>query len=121
LAGVSFIEYKNHRILQLDFSYCQPEEVLALIREGAETIRTQPEKSLLTLTKTEGSKFDSEVVKAMKEFTKENEPYVRAAAIVGLKGLQKIVLEAVRLFTKREFGVFEDEDRAKEYLVGKGE
>jgi hypothetical protein len=119
LARVRFIEYKNQQILELDLSYCNPEEVLAVIREGADVIRSRPERSLLTLTKTEGASFDSSVIKAMKEFTKGNEPYVRAAAIVGVKGLQKVVLDAVSLFSKREFGVYGKEDQAKEYLIKK--
>jgi hypothetical protein len=119
LDRVSFIEYKNQKILKLDFSSCDPQEVLAVIRDAAGLIRSQPEKSLLTLTRTEGATFDSDVIKAMKEFTKGNEPYVRAAAIVGIRGLQRIILDAVSLFSKREFGLFDDEEQAKEYLIKK--
>jgi hypothetical protein len=93
------------------------EEVLKTIEEGTSIIRSQPEKSLLTLTNTKGAKFDSNVIKAMKEFSKGNEHYVRAAAIFGIAGLQKIVLDAVSLFSKREFATFDDMEKAKEYLV----
>ena len=116
---ISFIEYRDHKILQLDFSGCSAEEGLAVIREATGVIRSQPEKSLLTLTNTEGATFDTEVIKAMKEFTKGNEPYVKAAAIVGIRGFQKIVLDAVRLFSRREFGVFESMQEAKEYLIAR--
>jgi len=119
LARVRFIKYKNHQILLLDFSYCDPDEALAVIEEGARIIRSSPGKSVLTLTKTEGGRFDSNVIKALKEYTKGNEPYVRAAAIVGIKGLQRIALDAVSLFSKREFSVFGDEEQAKEYLIKK--
>ena len=116
---VRFIEHKNQKILLLDFTQCKTDEVLEVIREGERIIRAHPGKSLLTLTKTEGATFDTDVIKAMKEFANGNEPYVRAAAIVGIKGLQKIILDAVSLFSKREFGVFDDEEKAREYLIQK--
>ena len=116
---VRFIEYKNQRILKLDFSGCNTEEILVVIKEATGVIRSQPEKSVLTLTKTDRAKFDADVIKAMKEFTKGNEPYVKAAAIVGIQGLQKIILDTVSFFSKREFGVYEDVEEAKEYLLEK--
>lgn len=112
-----FIEYKGVRILQIDFSKCSIEEIHKVIASAKPLIRSQPEKSVLTLTYTDGGKFDSEVIGSLKEFTKGNEPYVKAAAVVGIKGLQRVVLDAITLFSKREFGAFDDMEKAKDYLV----
>jgi hypothetical protein len=35
----------------------------------------------------------------------------------GIKGLQKIIMDAVSMFSKREFGIFDDVDEAKRYLL----
>ena len=114
---VQFIDYGGTEILYLDFSNADVQQVLEVIDKAAGVIRARPTKSMLTLTYTDKAKFDGDVIKAMKEFAKGNEPHVKAAAIVGIKGLQKIILDAVSLFSKREFGLFEDIDEAKRYLL----
>jgi len=114
---VRFIEHDNVPILYLDFSNCPIATAHEVINTAAPMIRDKPEKSVLTLTYTDGGKFDNDIIQALKQFTKGNEPYVKAAAVVGIKGLQKIVLDAVRLFSNREFATFDDIEKAKEYLV----
>ena len=42
---------------------------------------------------------------------------MKAAAVVGIKGLQKIVLDSVSFFSDREFATFDNMDEAKEYLI----
>ena len=111
------IEHKGIRIVYLDFSNCPIEEAHDVITAAKPLIRSQPEKSVYTLTYTDGGKFDSEIIGALKEFTKGNEPYVKAAAVVGITGLQKIVLDAVAFFSNREFATFDDIEEAKEYLI----
>jgi hypothetical protein len=112
-----FIDHKGVQICLLDFSGAAIEEVLSTIESGARLIRSQPGKTVLSLTFTDGAKFDTAVIKGMKDLTKGNEPYVRAAAVVGVKGLQKIVLDAASLFSNREFATFDDLESAKEYLI----
>ena len=112
-----FIDHKGVPILYMDVSDCTVEEAHEVIRIAAPMIRSKPEKTVLTLTYTEGSRFDIGVTQALKEFTKGNEPYVKAAAVVGVKGLQKVILDAVSLFSSREFAAFDDIEEAKEYLV----
>ena len=112
-----FIKHKDVSIVFIDFSNCSLEESHAVIKSALPMIRDKPEKTVLTLTYTEGGKFDSDLIQALKEFTKGNEPYVKAAAVVGIKGLQKVILDAVSLFSNREFATFDDIEKAKEYLV----
>ena len=111
------IDHKGIQICFLDFSGATIEEVLSTIESGARLIRSQPKKSVLSLTFTNSAKFDGQVIKSMKELAKGNEPYVRAAALMGVKGLQKIVVDAASLFSNREFATFDGMDEAKECLV----
>ena len=111
------IEYKDIKIVFLDFSHCPIEEAQDVIMAATPLIRNEPEKSVFTMTYTDGGKFDSDIISALKEFTKGNEPYVKAAAVVGISGLQKIVLDAVSFFSNREFATFDDMEEAKEYLA----
>ncbi|MGD8352845.1 MAG: hypothetical protein PVJ01_01665 [Pseudomonadota bacterium] len=112
-----FIEHNGVRIVYLDFSDCTTEEAKEVIDEAKPLIRKEPLKSVLTLTYTDGGRFDGEVISALKEFTKGNEPYVKAAAVVGITGLQKIVLDAVSFFSSRGFATFDEAEKAKDYLI----
>jgi hypothetical protein len=115
-----FIEHKGVQILFIDFSSCPIEEAHDVIKAARSMIRGNPEKSVLTLTYTDKGKYDSELITSLKELTKGNKPYVKAAAVVGIKGLQKIVLDAVTFFSNREFATFDDLEEAKEYLTAFG-
>ena len=114
---VKFVNHGAERILLLDFSGLVPEELEGVVTEAKKVIHAQPEASVLTLTKVDGARFNSSTVSLLKNFAKENEPFVRRAAIVGLEGLQKFVLDAVSKFTRREFYVCASIDEAKERLT----
>ena len=117
MSRARFIEHKGVRIFYIDFSHCPVEEAMDVINDAKPLIRNEPEKSVLTLTYTDGGKFDSEIIATLKEFTRGNEPFVKAAAVVGIKGLQKIVLDAVSFFSNREFATFDDMEKAKEAVI----
>jgi hypothetical protein len=112
-----FIGHKGKQIYQLDCSTCQPEDYLPMIAECARNVQSQPEKSVLTLTIAGGGRFDKDTITELMTLTRDNEPYVRKSAIVGISGLQKIVLQTVSAFSKREFKLFDDLEQAKDYLV----
>jgi hypothetical protein len=80
-------------------------------------IRSQPEASLIILTDVTGARYNLEVVEKLKEFTTGNRPYVRASAVVGLDSFQKVFYNAVTLFSKRTFPVFDDIEKAKDWLI----
>lgn len=115
-----FIDHNGVRIFYIDFSGLAIEEGRKVMEASTPLIRSEPEGTVLTLTFTDGGKFDSDLIGDLKEFTKGNVPYVKAAAVVGISGLQKIVLDAVSLFSSREFSTFDSIDEAKEYLAGYG-
>ena len=115
---VYFIEHKGKQIAYHDFSgIATPAEALAAIAESRDLVRKQPIASCLTLTYVAGSRFNREVVEALKELTKGNKPYVRAGVIVGLSGIQRVVYVAVTQFTGRRMPTFSTMDEARDYLA----
>jgi hypothetical protein len=114
---VKFIKHNWRQILLLDFSGCSVDEALKTIAEASEIIRSQAESSLLILTDVTNARYNLEVVEKLKDFTDANTPYVRASAVVGLDGLKKIVYNAVIMFSKRKINVFEDIEKAKDWLI----
>ncbi len=114
---VRFVEHKGKRILLIDCGNCLPAEMHEVIEECGRVVQSQPEKSVLTLTIANGGRFDLETIMRMKRLTKDNEPHVLKAALVGVTDLQHVVLMTVSHFSKREFHLFDDVDSAMDFLA----
>jgi hypothetical protein len=114
---VNFIAHKWRQLLFIDFSHCSEKEALDIMEEANAIIRSQPESSLLILTDVTGARYNLEVVEKLKQFTRDNTPYVRASAVVGLDGLKKVVYNAVIMFSRRKISVFDDTEQAKDWLI----
>jgi len=114
---VKFIIHKWRQILLLDISHCSLDEVIKTIDEAMGVVRSQPESSLLILTNVTGTGYDLRVIEKLKESADGNKPYVRASAVVGLDGLQKVVYNTVTLFSKRTIPAFDDIEKAKDWLI----
>lgn len=118
---VKVIDHKGKNIVYLDFSYGdmlgQRQEVLDIIEEAKAFICKQAPNSLLTLTNGTGLRFSMELVDTLKDLTTHNKPYVKAAAIVGVKGIQKIAYDTVMRFTKRNIPIFPSVEEAMDWLV----
>jgi len=112
-----FIMHKGHPIYLLDCSACQPEDYAPIISECAQKVQSRPKKSVTTLTIAGGGSFDKATISELMVLTRDNEPYVKKSAIVGISGLQRIVLQSVSAFSKREFKLFDDVEQAKDYLI----
>ncbi|MBN2719891.1 MAG: hypothetical protein JXR72_02185 [Proteobacteria bacterium] len=113
-----FIGYQGEKIYLIDVSgITDSREFFRTLDAAAVDIRSCPLNSVRTLVLTSNARFDSQVVEKFKLFAKGNTPYVEKSAIVGLSGIQGVVLNAVRVFTKRKFEVFKDLEEAKKYLV----
>ena len=114
---VRFIKHHEKEILLLDFSNSGTDEVLKIIEDAKRVISTKPENSLLTLTDVTNARFNEKVGDSMKVFSAHNKPYVKAAAVVGITGLKKIIFGAVMAFSKRNLESFDEVEQAKNWLV----
>lgn len=112
-----FVDYKGKQIFVLDCRDASFEEMSQIVEECILQVRQQPEKSALTLTIAGGNAFSGETLAKVKEMARNNTPYVKAAAIVGVSGLHKVVFNAVAMFSKREFYLFDSVDEAMDFLV----
>jgi hypothetical protein len=120
MAGVSEIQYKGKSIIHIDVSSLKVHDVEKLqgyVQQAKEEIRKHPPKSLLIITDVSNTYFDIKMAETIKEYTKHNTPYVKASAVVGLFGMQKIVLMTIKAVTRREFYIAQSMEDAKEWLV----
>ena len=53
----------------------------------------------------------------MKDFAAKNSPYIKGSAVVGVEGIQMVLLQTVIFATRREIKVFSSLDAAKDWLV----
>lgn len=112
-----FFVHKGKRIFKMDCTAASLDEMNAVIDECILQVRTQPEKSVLTLTIAGGTAFSGETVSKLKELARDNTPYVKAGAIVGITGLYKVVFSAVAMFSKRRFYLFDTVEEAMDFLA----
>ncbi len=111
------LKYKGKTVFYMDFSgLTSSEEVIDLIHESISFIRVQKEKSILTLANVERMTVTNEVLKAFSDFISGNRYYVTASAVVGLKGLQRMLYNGLMLLTGRDIRTFENIEFAKEWL-----
>ncbi len=111
------INYNGKTFFFMDFSNMKTkEEVITLIKPSAEYIRSQPEQSVLTLTNIGGMHFNSEIKNAFTDFISGNKIHVKAGAVYGLGGLQRIVYNGLMKVTGRDLRSFETMSQAQEWL-----
>jgi hypothetical protein len=96
------ITHKNVRIVHFDLSHATLIQINEAIAQGSPFIYNQPHDSVLCWVNTEGTIMTQEISNILKEFTLKNKPYVKMTAITGLAGVQKVVLSAIIIFTKRD-------------------
>ncbi len=112
------VNYKEKSIFYMDFSGLRnTEEITALLNQSKEYIRSQPERSLLVLTNIEGMHFNNEVKTMFSDFVSGNKPYVKASAVYGISGLQRIIYNGVMRITGRDIRSFDTLSLGKEWLV----
>ncbi|MDH3997326.1 MAG: hypothetical protein OET90_00665 [Desulfuromonadales bacterium] len=112
-----FVEHKGQQIFLMDCTDTTLDEMTQIIEECARAVRSQPEKSVLTLIVAGGSAFSADTISRLKELARDNAPYVRASAIIGVTGLYKVVFNAVSMFSKRRFYLFDSTEEAMDFLV----
>ena len=112
-----FIEHKGRQIYMMDCSDASLEEMTQVIAACEREVRSQPEKSVYTLIVAGGSSFSGETISQLTELARGNAPYVIVSAIVGVTGLYKVVFNAVSIFSKRRFYMFDTVEEAKDFLA----
>jgi hypothetical protein len=120
MAGVYELNHKGKNILCLDIADLKTQDKTDFhkhIENAKKKIQMQPHKSLLVITNVTNIRFDSEMANSMREYAAHNTPYVKASALVGVSGLQKIIVQAVKAFTGRDFYLANTMEEAKEWLV----
>ncbi len=127
---IRFIKYKGKEILFLDFSDITKEDGFEAILKAAESIKRQPDRSVLLLVDTTNAEFDHWLVREFECFIADNAYNIKKQAVVGIGELQGMFYDTIIGFLKRRsmddsdthkeirgFPRFDDIEEAKEWLV----
>ena len=116
---VGFIEEQGIRVLLMDFSGLKDTTAtLAQIEEARAFVAQQPKrKELLTLVNVTEMRFDNDVLKAFQDLTRHDEPWERAVAVFGLRGVGLIAFRANNLVTGGRLHGFRGRDEAVAWLL----
>jgi hypothetical protein len=115
---VHVLSHRGVEILQLDFADVRrTDEALDAIAEARGAITTRAPNSVRTLTVVHNSLFNVEIARALWRLARADKRYVRAAAVVGVTGMQEVVLNLVSRMSRREFATFGDMEAAKDWLA----
>ena len=117
---VSTIQVGDKSVILVDCSNmttAQADEIKLTLNEAKERVASNPEKSVYIITVLTNLKFNTDITNEFKEYATANTKYVKESVLVGLSGLQSIILSAVKKLTKREFYLSNSLSDAKEYLT----
>lgn len=117
MRNARFTDEFGKEIFVLTLDVEEPEDAMPLFRECAKQVRSRPKDSVLTLTIIRRGKFTPKIVSELQKLAHGNKPYVHRAAVVGVTGVYEIAMNAVSLFSKREFKLYEYKETAINYLL----
>jgi hypothetical protein len=120
MSRASFIQHEGRRVLLLDFTeLSNPAECIRHIEEARGLIASNlpPDGSALMLTDVRGSRYNMEVLQALKEFAAHNKPYASRGAVATNSGLHRVAIMAVAAFSGRELRGFPSREDALNWLV----
>jgi hypothetical protein len=114
---ISFVTHQGKAIMLIDFSHCQPKEILLLLEEIPATVARHQRGSLLTLVVLHGARIDRAVATRMKEVLVLDRPYVKRSAWVGAESVPKVYHDNLTSFSQRQLPSFKTREEAMDWLV----
>ncbi len=117
-ARSGFVDHGGVRLLVVDASDLRSSgDIQDLIVHTESLIRAEPPASVRVVMIVRGFSFDRQSAAAVKGVFARVQPWIRASALVGVAGLQKVLLQVLNQVARRERGLFDTLDAAKDWLV----
>jgi hypothetical protein len=114
---VRSIFHRGKNIILLDLSNCKPEESIGILPAARETIARCAPKSALVLTDVTGASYNQAIANEIKNFVRDNTPYIKASAVVGAVGVSLVLLNTVIFLTHRDLKTFKTRQEAQDWLA----
>lgn len=111
------MNYKGKDLIFMDYSNLNIDQVLDLSKISAQVIRKEPLNSVLLLVDVTDARFNSKIIDELKSLSKDNKPFVKKTAIVGVNNFKKILFNAIVSFAKRDLKLFNNLEESKDWLI----
>lgn len=114
------ISYKGKKIYYLDASGMTVNDMGKIKESMAKVmnmLENAPPKSALMITNVSNVRFNSEMAELFKSYADHNTPYFKASALVGVSGMQRVILTTVKKLTGRDFYLADNIQEAKDWVV----
>lgn len=117
MSRIKISEYKDREIILIDFSGCGKAEIESAIEEVKGLV--QSKKSLYVMANVTSVKFTSDVISAFQAFAAKYRTNIKAMAVLGLSGLEKMAfkLAAKSFGTPIEVFSVSENRKAVDWLV----
>src|SRR6202162_3193451 len=114
---IRFVDHQGKKILLVDFSNCQANEVEEVARRVPDYVTVQPRGSVLVLTDFTGAAFDRDALRAMKETAVFDKPFIKKSALIGTETWPRDFYEDRTRFSRRELPIFKTREEALAWLA----
>ncbi len=115
--SAEWIFHKGKRILYINYGGLQKEEQLAQIRQAHRLLLESGSKENLTISDIRDMGVSQAFVDLAKQQGKLSGPITKKAAVLGVVGIRKVLLEAVNRFSGNPRKPFDTLEDAKDWLV----
>ncbi len=111
--------HRGTRIFYFDLSHfgLDDEGVIAECDEAGAVVMAEPSHSVLILNDVRGSVGSVDVIKYLQVSAERSSPFIAKAAVVGVTGSSRLLLQLVNRFSKIPIVPFDDIEDAKNWLV----
>ena len=114
---VRFLTHQGKQVLLVDYSGCTRQTLLDILKERERIVMAQPPGSVLLLVDATGAQFSKDTIEEIKIVAVRERDRVRRAAMVGSEGVPKVLVDAVRTFSARDYRAFPSREAALDWLV----
>jgi len=114
----AFVEHRGARMLVVDASGLRDlADINAMIGRFEGLIVTEPRGSVRVVMQVAGLQFDRRSASAIKGVFVRVQPWIKASCLVGVTGLQKVLLQVLNQVAKRERPLFDSLAQATDWLA----
>ena len=114
-----WIEHKGKKIFYQNFSklFYNSEALKAELNEVQEIVVKEPMDSVLVLTDLRDTQIGTDVLSAMNAASARTKSHVHKTAVIGVTGIKRTLGDMLSRTTGQPLMYFDDEIKAKEWLV----
>ena len=115
-----WISHKDRQIFWQDFSNhssLDTDAVKEELQAVEEIVTQQPKNSVLVLADFRNTQIGKDLMDLMIDGSNKTKSYVRKTAVLGVFGTKRILADALVRFTGQPLTFFDNEEKAKDWLI----